>query len=364
MLELADIFRLHGPEYREKFGTRMLPSHRRAMQDIEQCRTEALGGQVFYCAPCDEHRYSYHSCKNRHCPKCGNDQANQWLAEQKSLLLPVPYFMVTFTLPAELRAVARSHQKTVSNLLFRASAAALLLLAQDKRFVGGRLGMLGVLHTWTRDLRYHPHVHYIVTGGGLTDDGRWRPSRKDFLVPQKPLAMIFRAKFRDQLKRAGLFAQVDRRVWQKDWVVDCEAVGSGVAAFQYLAPYIFRVALSNNRLRKLENGHVTFSYQESATAQWKSCTLPAEKFIHRFLQHVLPPRFIKVRYYGLLSPSNRQLLAKARQLLAPSSLPESPRAKAPTPQSPAPPAAVPRGPNCGGLLLLTRTLKPQRGRPP
>jgi hypothetical protein len=162
MLELADIFRLHGPDYRAKFGARMLPSHRRAMQDIEQCRTKAFGGQLYYCAPCDEQRYSYHSCKNRHCPKCQNGQANQWLEEQKSLLLPVPYFMVTFTLPAELRAVARSNQQLLYNLLFRTSSQALLQLAQDPRFVGGRLGMLGVLQTWTRDLRYHPHIHYIV----------------------------------------------------------------------------------------------------------------------------------------------------------------------------------------------------------
>jgi Transposase zinc-binding domain len=139
MVELAEIFRLHGPEYRAKFSARMLPSHRRAMQDIEQCRTEALGGQLYFCAQCEEQRYSYHSCKNRHCPKCQNEQANQWLAEQQSLLLPIPHFLVTFTLPAELRALARSNQKTIYNLLFRASSQALLQLAQDPRFVGARL---------------------------------------------------------------------------------------------------------------------------------------------------------------------------------------------------------------------------------
>jgi len=153
MLELADIFRLHGPDYRAKFSTRMLPAHLRAMQDIERCRTEALGGQLYYCAQCDEQRYSYHSCKNRHCPKCQNEQANDWLKEQKDLLLPTQHFLVTFTLPAELRAVARSNQKTIYNLLFRASSQALLQLAQDPRFVGARLGMVGVLHTWTRQLR-------------------------------------------------------------------------------------------------------------------------------------------------------------------------------------------------------------------
>src|SRR6266545_3543253 len=261
MLEVADIFRLHGPAYREKFGNRMLPSHRRAMQDIATCRTASLGGQLYYCAQCQE---------------------------QSELLLPTHHFLVTFTLPAELRAVARSHQKTIYNLLFRTSAAALLQLAQDPRFVGGRLGMVGVLHTWTRQLLYHPHVHYIVTGGGLTDDGRWRGARKDFLVPVKALSPIFCAKFRDALKQTELFTQVPPRVWQKHWVVHSETVGSGLQAFQYLAPYIFRVAISNNRIRSLEHGTVTFAYKESATDQLKRCTVTAEEFIRRFLQHMLP----------------------------------------------------------------------------
>src|SRR6266568_3918881 len=316
MLEVADIFRLHGPAYRQQFGSRMLPSHRRAMQDIEQCRTAALGGQLYYCDNCEAQRYSYHSCKNRHCPKCGNEQANEWLQAQKNLLLPINYFLVTFTLPAELRAVARSNQKLIYNSLFRASSKALLKLAHDPRFVGGRVGMMGVLHTWTRDLRYHPHIHYIVTGGGLSVDGRWRASGKDFLVHERPLAIIFRAKLRDELKKCGRFASVNQRVWKKDWVVDCKPVGNGAAAFKYLAPYIFRVALSNNRLRKLDPaGHVTFQYKESATDQIKHCTLTAREFIRRFLQHVLPVRFIKVRYYGLLAPRHRELLAQARQQL-------------------------------------------------
>jgi len=272
--------------------------------------------------------------------------------------------MVTFTLPAELRRLARSNQKTVYNLLWRASAQALLKLTQDPRFVGGRVGMVGVLYTWTRQLLYHPHVHYIVTGGGLSDDGRWHASRPHFLLPEKPLALIFRAKLRQELKSAALLAQLDQRVWKKRWVVDCQPVGSGVAAFKYLAPYIFRVALSNNRIRKLENGPVTFCYKESATAQVKRCTLSAAEFIRRFLQHVLPNRFIKVRYYGLLSPTHRHLLAQARQLLA---------AKATQPLSaqPIPATATRTGQvnalrchHCGNLLTLVGPLKPRGGRPP
>jgi len=357
MLEVADIFRLHGPQYREQFGARMLPSHLRAMQDIEQCRTADLGGQLYFCNQCQEQRYSYHSCKNRHCPKCQNEQANQWLQQQQNLLLPIPYFMVTFTLPEELRAVARSNQKLIYNLLFRASSAALLKLAQDPRFVGAQIGMVGVLHTWTRQLLYHPHVHYIVTGGGLTSDGRWLSSRPDFLVPVKALSLIFRAKFRDQLQKSELFNQVDPQAWKKKWVVHSEPVGSGAAAFKYLAPYIFRVALSNNRLRQLHDGQVTFSYQESATDQLKSCTVTAQEFIRRFLQHVLPPRFIKVRYYGLLSPAHRHRLQKARQLLPAI----TPKLKSEVVKTTAP---LPRlcCPLCRGPLTLLAPIP--RGRPP
>lgn len=357
MLEVADIFRLHGPAYRAKFGDRMLPSHRRAMQDIETCRTEMLGGQLYFCNQCQAQRYSYHSCQNRHCPKCQNEQANDWLHEQKELLLPTHHFLVTFTLPAELRPLARSHQQTIYHLLFRAAATALQSLAQDPRFVGARLGMVGVLHTWTRQLLYHPHVHFIVTGGGLSAAGRWHSSRKDFLVPVKALSPIFRAKFRDQLKKTDLFAAVAPLVWQKDWVVHSEAVGSGLQAFQYLAPYIFRVAISNHRLCHLHDGQVTFAYKESATDQLKRCTVTAQEFIRRFLQHVLPPRFIKVRYYGLLSPAHRQLLLKARQLLSLTTTKLKPEAVKTT-ELP----ALRCCPLCGGPLTLLAPIA--RGRAP
>jgi hypothetical protein len=361
MVEIADVFRTYGPEYRAKFGDRMPPSHLRAMHDIEQCRTPALGGQVFYCEKCQDHQYSYHSCKNRHCPKCQNDQAEQWLENQKSLLLPVTHFMVTFTLPDELRTLARSHQKTIYNRLFRASSEALQELARDPRFIGGRIGMIGVLHTWTRDLHYHPHVHYIVPGGGLAADGRWLPSRPDFLVPVKALSRIFRAKFRDQLKKTDLFAFVDEHVWKKDWVVHCEPVGSGEPAFKYLAPYIFRVAISNNRILQLEEGNVTFQYKESATDQIKSCTLPAEEFIRRFLQHVLPKGFIKVRYYGLLSPSNRPLLNRARAALGARAIPTHTLAKRPEGEVS---TEAPRCPKCRSFLIRVQTLRPRSRCPP
>jgi hypothetical protein len=357
MVEIADIFRIHGPDYRAKFGNRMPPSHARVMQRIEQCRTLCLGGQLYFCPQCKEHRYSYHSCKDRHCPKCQNDQAEDWLEQQKNLLLPVAHFMVTFTLPAELRPLARSHQKTIYNILFRASAEALQQLALDPRFVGGRIGMIGVLHTWTRDLRYHPHVHYIVPGGGLTLDGQWKSSKEDFLVHVKPLSLLFRAKFRDLLKKTDLFSQVDPKLWDSDWVVHCKPVGSGLSALKYLAPYIFRVAISNNRIVKLEDGKVTFKYKDSATDQLKFATVPAEQFIRRFLQHVLPKGFVKVRYYGLFACGNRPLLDTVRKSLNKT----NPSAKEPLlKQSPEPL----RCPRCSTDLILVLTLDPQPRSPP
>jgi len=353
----ADIFRLHGPDYRAKYGERMLPSHLKAMEDIERCRTVALGGQLYCCEHCGDAHYRYHSGKNRHCPKCQNDQAAAWLENQKSLLLPVPHFMVTFTLPEELRALARSHQQTLYTILFRASAEALPELAADPSFIGGRIGLTGVLHTWTRDLLYPPHVHYIVPGGGLSAAGTWLPSRQDFLVHVKPLSVLFRAKVRAQRQKTALFPLVNEQGWKKDWVVHCKPVGCGAQAFRYLAPYILRVALSNNRILKLEEGKVTFQYKESATAQSKCSTVSAEEFIRRFLQHVLPDRFVKVRYYGLLSPGPRPLLNRARQLLGASALETNTTAKERAGKAA---LGVPRCPKCGSVLILVEILRPQR----
>lgn len=361
-VEMADIFHIHGPQYLEKFSDRVLPSHLRAMQDIEQCRTEALGGHAYYCGTCDDTRYSYHSCKNRHCPKCQNDQGQVWLESQKNLLLPVAHFMVTFTLPEQLRDLVRSHQKLLYNILFRTSAQALQELARDPRFIGGIIGMVGILQTWTRDLWYHPHIHYLVPGGGLSCDGsKWLSSRKDFLVHAKPLAILFRAKFRDELKKTDLFLLVDPKAWKKEWVVDCEAVGSGEQAFEYLAPYIFKVAITNNRICKLEDGRVTFQYKESDSGQIKLATISAEEFIRRFLTHVLPDRYIKVRYYGFLAPGNRHLLRRIRELLGVGSTEIKEKAKSSEAKEQ---MDISRCPKCGTILILVKVLRPTGRLPP
>lgn len=320
-LELADLFRRYGPAYRKKHAHHLLPNHRTAMRAIEHCRTEVLGGQVYRCDACGETRYSYHSCRNRHCPKCQHEQTEEWLTLQQELLLPVPYFMLTFTLPCELRDLAFRHQKLIYDLLFRASSQAVQKLARDPRLIGGQIGLVGVLQTWTRDLLYHPHVHYLAPAGGLAADGQtWLKARHNFL-PVKALSPLFRAIFRHALQKTNLFAQVSPKVWRKKWVVHCKLVGNGQAALKYLAPYIFRVALSNRRLiRCVDTGNitssqVTFSYRSSDDGLLKRCTLSAEKFIQRFLQHILPHRFVKVRYYGFFASTQRaKLIALQKQL--------------------------------------------------
>jgi len=365
MLELADIFRVYGSAYRQKYGAKMLSSHHRAMAAIERCRTAVMGGQVYACEQCQFKRYSYHSCRNRHCPKCQNQAAETWLQKQQALLLPVGYFLLTFTLPAELRSVARSNQKLIYNTLFSSAASALQLLGSDPRFIGGQMGFLGVLHTWGRDLSYHPHVHFLVPAGGLSyDDLRWLPCRKKFLVSVKALSKLFRAKFRDTLKKTPLFSQVASTVWLKKWVVHSQPVGRGDTALRYLAPYIFRVAISNNRLLSMDNGLVRFRYKASGAKHFSVSTLPADTFIHRFLQHVLPKGFVKVRYFGFFSSAKRSLLSQVRQLLA-QLYPTPPQLVHPLPElSLASTHSLPSCPLCGKPMAFVERLIPALPRPP
>ncbi len=367
MITVADIFRRYGPAYREKFGARMPASHRATMTAIEQCRTEALGGQVYTCPACATTRYTFHSCRNRHCPTCQHGQAQSWLAQQQALRLPVPYFLVTFTLPAQLRTIARQHQRRIYSVLFRSSATALQQLAADPRFLGGAIGMLGVLQTWTRDLRYHPHIHYLVPAGALTAaDATWLPATGRFLVHVKPLATLFRGKVRAALQQLGLATEVPRETWSQPWVVDCRPVGTGEAALKYLAPYIFRVALSNNRIIAVMNDQVTFRYRVADTKKTKTCTLPAEQFIGRFLQHVLPKGFVKVRYFGLFSLGKRPALMQVRQLLAAQATCWAPSRGDGDSSATVEPQEHPifHCPGCGTVMQVTQVLMPVSRSPP
>jgi Putative transposase/Transposase zinc-binding domain len=369
MGELADIFRRHGPAYRAKFADRLLPSHLAAMTAIEQCRTEALGGHLYQCPDCGALEYSYHSCKNRHCPKCQHEATTHWLEQQRRLLLPVPYLLVTFALPEALRPVARAPQRCLYNLLFQTSAAALQTLALDPHYLGGQSGMVGVLHTWPRDLAYHPHVQYLVPGGGLSSEGtQWlSPRSVAWLVPVRALSRLFRGKLKAALTTTGFDALVPPQAWHKEWVTHCQPAGTGTAVLAYFAPYIYRIALTNNRLETLEDGHVTFRFQKRNRAGWKRLTLPVDAFLHRFLQHVLPRGFPKVRAYGFLSPSRRKILPQIRMLLATDLLPApAPEIASPRPAALAPPTAAAARccRHCGGLLVLVGRLAPHAREPP
>lgn len=356
-IELADIFRRFGAEYRRKYANSILPSHRQAMLAIERCRTEALGGQVYACPSCGERQYSYHSCRNRHCPKCQHERTEEWLAFQRELLLPVPYFMLTFTLPEELRSIARQNQTIIYHALFQASAEATQILAHDPHRLDAQIGMIGVLHTWTRNLFFHPHIHYLVPGGGIKQ-GRWISSPSNFFLPVRALSKLFRSCFQRLLKKTPLFTTIPAKVWSQEWVVHSLPIGDGHAALKYLAPYIYRVAISNRRLLaftdlgSMETSQVTFQYRTSDTGALKRCTLSAERFLQRFLQHVLPKGFVKVRYFGFFAPNRRSILTSLQGQFASQSL-STESQTATTSSAPASPFLCPA---CGSPLRFVRNL--------
>jgi len=287
------------PDYSKRFGSSMPERQRQVLKKILSCRTPALGGQMFQCPDCPGFDYRYHSCNDRHCPQCGQTDADDWLARQRArLLLPTPYFLATFTVPEELRYFIRSHQQIALDLLFASSAQALQELAGNPRRLGAQLGMLGVLHTWSRTLIFHPHLHYLIPGGGLSPDGRrWVPARNKFLLPVKVLGAHFRTVFKTRLQKEHpeLFAQVPAKVWKRHWNVDCRPAGSGENALRYLARYVFKTATANRPVQLLTEGKVRWNYRESKTGKLTSIKLEPLDFMGRFLQHILPRSFARVR---------------------------------------------------------------------
>lgn len=367
MLEVAEVVRRFGAAVRAQLRERLLPSQARALRDLAACRTAACGGQLTQCTACGRQVYRYHSCRNRHCPKCGGDQTARWLEQHRARLVPCPQYLITVTLPAALRPLAFGHQSVVYGALMRCAAAALQALAADPRFVGAPLGCIAVLHTWTRALLYHPHVHLIVTAGGLSAHRtQWiAPKSPAFLVPVKALSVLVRAKMCAALKRAGLLDQVPAAVWTTPWVVHAKPAGDGARVLDYLARYRFRVAISNSRLEQIDDDQVTFRYRDNRTQEIRRATLSGVEFLRRFLQHVLPRRCTKVRYYGLWSPTRRSDLEQARRLLQPSPVPSPPMAASATPTPTPPPGAMPPCPLCrAGTLILVAVLRPLRRVPP
>ena len=311
------IFREFAPEYLRRFGDAMPEEHQKVISAIVLCRTKENGMVVYQCEECGLFHSTERSCGNRHCPQCQSHKANLWLERQLGRMMPGHHFMVTFTVPAELRDFIRSHQRICYAALFAASADAMKKLCQDPKYIGGdRPGFFGVLHTWGRQLQYHPHIHYVVPGGAFSSaDGGWQRSGERFFLPVQALSPIFRAKFRDRMEKAGLLAEIPKEVWAKAWNVNSQAVGSSEASIKYLAHYVFRVAIANHRIVKVANGRVTFTYRKVGDTKPCSMELEAMEFIRRFLQHVLPTGFMKVRYYGFLSPNSAISLDEARGMI-------------------------------------------------
>jgi len=352
---MADILCQYGTEYLKVYAESILPSHRKALANIESCRTPAMGGQKYLCKDCNKFHYSYHSCRNRNCPKCQNDRIDEWLNKQFTLLLQVPYFMATITVPKWLKPIFRSHQKTMYHLFFKASAEAIMLLAKDKRFLGADIGLMGILQTWTKILGYHPHIHFLIPGGGIRKD-RWKYSKPDFFIHGKPLGIIIRAKFRDALKKVGLYDLVPIQAWKQDWVCDVKTVGNGQAVLKYLAPYVYRSAISDRNLLKIEDGRVTFRYKDRKNKTFKTCTLDVFEFLRRFLQHVLPKGFVKVRYFGFLATKKRKELDHVKELIGRRLCPKS----SSYPKKPKKPMTCP---DCGLVLVFICEIPRYRGPP-
>ena len=306
-IELADIMRRFGPLYLRRFSGSMLASHEKAISDIRQCRTEAMGGHIYRCDSCGKKVYVYHACRNRHCPACHSDQIHKWLEQRTAELLPCDYFHVTVTIPDTLHPIFRSNQKRMYSLLMKTASESLIQLADDPKHLGGRVGILAVLHTWTNNLAYHPHVHMLVTGGGVNDNSRWVSSKKKYLVPVKALSKLIRGKFAARLRRShkDLYHHVDPVTWSKDWVAHSLHYGQGEpVVLNYLARYVFRIAITNHRIISMDETHVTFRYKDRKGGRWLTSRIEGCEFIRRYLQHVLPKGFHKVRYYGIWHKSN------------------------------------------------------------
>lgn len=363
MNAIQEIFRRHGDAYLAAFGARVSENQRRVIRAVQECRQGGCGHHLYACS-CGQTHIAKSSCGNRHCPGCQHHNAARWVHRQQVRGLPCTYFFVTFTLPSELHPVARRHPREVYSALFDAAAESLKTLQADPRFIGSAVsGFFGVLHTWGRQMQYHPHVHFVVAGGGLDPSrSRWLPSSPRFLVHVKALSKMFRARLRERLRKQGLLEATPSGVWSRtDWVVHAKAVGDGRHVLKYLGAYIFRVAISSNRILEVSETNVVIAYSKVGSHRPRRMTLGVFEFIRRFLEHVLPSGFMKIRHYGFLSPNFSLPLERIRELIcALYSLRELLPPPAP------PPTFKPlQCPGCKGLMRWVRFFPPTRaGAPP
>ena len=376
-LEIADILRQHGAAFRAAHAGHLSLGQLKVMSAIEVCRTAVLGGHIEGCQDCGHRRIAYNSCRNRHCPKCQAAAARDWLEAREADLLPVGYFHVVFSLPAEIADIAIQNKAAVYDLLFRAASQTMLTIAADPHHLGARIGITAVLHSWGSALTHHPHIHMIVPGGGISLDGqRWVSSRPAFLLPVRVLGKLFRRLFLTRLVelfdagRLRFFGRQtglnDRATFQhhlaptrkKPWIVYAKPPFAGPAAvLAYLSRYTHRVAISNRRLIALDEREVTFRYKDyrrEGAERYRTMTLPTDEFLRRFLLHVLPLGFHRIRHYGLLASGRRRdNLARARELLGvPPPPPASEINETPEPADHRPPC-----PCCGGQMLILETFE-------
>jgi len=317
-MELSGIIRSCGPAYITYYKDRIPKRHVRTMQHIISCRTAEWGGHITVCDVCGKKVYSYHSCKDRHCPKCGYKDTQRWLENQRQFLLDVPYFHIIFTLPHTLNDSIKSNQKLTYSLLFSSAVQTLFKVLKQNLFGGNVLyGCMAVLHTWTRALVYHTHIHLLVPGGAWNKDtGKWLSSSPYFLAPDKALSKVFRAIFVKKLRKAIPQISLPQGIWEKDWIVKTlPAISHRTNVIQYLGRYVRKTAITNNRILDHTNHTVTFKYQDNKTRQWKLMTLQEHQFLYRYLQHVLPKGFVRIRYYGFMAPANRKVLTVIKNSL-------------------------------------------------
>jgi hypothetical protein len=384
-LEVADIFRDVGPAFRRAHAGHLSLGQLKVMSAIERCRTAALGGHVLACEDCAHTRIAYNSCRNRHCPKCQGAAARDWLAERQAELLPVSYFHLVFTLPAPIADIAYQNKAVVYDLLSKASAETVRTIAADPKHLGARVGITAVLHTWGSAMTHHPHVHMIVPGGGIAPDGaRWIACRPNFFLPVRVLSRLFRRRFLEMLRAAheagrlpffgkhrplagrATFDAYLAPLRRAEWVVYAKRPFAGPeAVLAYLSRYTHRVAISNSRLIRLENDAVTFKckdYRREADARYKTMTLGVHEFIRRFLIHVLPKGFHRIRHYGLFANGNRVAnIARARELLDVKPSAETPEGEA-TEDADEPRTGAQPCPGCGGRMIVIEVF--EAGREP
>ncbi len=379
-LEVADIFRGHGPTWRRANAGHVSLGQLKVMSAIESCRTAALGGHVARCEKCSHTLIAYNSCRNRHCPKCQGAAAKEWLADREADLLPVPYFHVVFTLPGPIADIAYQNKTAIYDILFKASAETLVTIAADPKHLGARIGVTSVLHTWGSAMTHHPHVHMIVPGGGISPDGeRWVSCRPGFFLPVRVLSRLFRRLFLEKLAaahQAGLlhffgrhaplaasnaFAAYLRPLRKIEWVVYSKRpFGGPEAVLAYLSRYTHRVAIANSRLISCDDAGVTFKckdYRAEGCERRKVMTLATDEFIRRFLIHVLPSRFHRIRHYGLFANGSRvDNLARVRKLLN-ASVPQNQAVDADAQDATEPPTLSHPCPCCGGRMIIIETFE-------